>query len=244
MEPSSFASRIRSGAPAQFERRPRRELAIIVGGLAVLALCMFVARNGDVSGGEENIFNAINGLPEWLKAPMWVFQVFGSLAFVVLAALVATALRRYRLGLGLAATIPLKLALEWWVVKAMIERERPAFTVPEAVIRDVNTSPFGFPSGHAIFAFALAGLLAPYLGRRGKIAVYTLAVLNSFARVYLGAHNPLDVIAGAALGIAIAAGLNLAVGVPAPSDPPRQDLPPDASSATAPEDDPSGTAPY
>lgn len=186
----------------------------MAGGLAVLALCMFVVRSGDVGDIEEAIFNAINGLPDWLKAPMWVFQIFGSLAFVAVAALVAIALRRYRLGLALVAAIPLKLALEWWVVKALVERERPAFTVPDAVIRDVNTSPLGFPSGHAIFAFALAGLLAPYLGRRGKIVVYTLAVLNSFARVYLGAHNPLDVIAGAALGIAIAAGLNLGTGVP------------------------------
>ncbi len=41
---------------------------------------MFVVRDGDVGGIEERIFNAINGLPDWLKAPMWVFQIFGSLA--------------------------------------------------------------------------------------------------------------------------------------------------------------------
>jgi undecaprenyl-diphosphatase len=34
------------------------------------------------------------------------------------------------------------------------------------------------------------------------------------ARVYLGAHNPLDVVAGGAAGIVIAASLNLLVGVP------------------------------
>ena len=215
MEPSSYASRIRSGAPTHFDRHPRREIGFIAGGLAVLALCMFVVRAGDVGDIEQGVFNAINGLPDWLKAPMWIFQIFGSLAFVAVAALVAIALRRYRLGMALAAAIPLKLAMEWWVVKALVERERPSFTVAGAVIRDVNTSPLGFPSGHAIFAFALAGLLAPYLGRRGTIVVYSLAVLNSLARVYLGAHNPLDVVAGGALGIAIAAGLNLVVGVPA-----------------------------
>ncbi len=218
MELSSYASRILSGAPTRFERYPRRDLIVAVIGLAVLALCMFVVRDGDVSGIEESVFNAINGLPDWLKPPLWVFQIFGSLAFVAVAALAALAFRRHRLGLALVAAIPLKLSLEWWVVKALVERERPSFTVPDAVIRDVNTSPLGFPSGHAIFAFALAGILAPYLGRRGKIVVYALAVLNSFARVYLGAHNPLDVVAGAALGIAIAAGLNLAVGVPQASE--------------------------
>jgi undecaprenyl-diphosphatase len=35
-------------------------------------------------------------------------------------------------------------------------------------------------------------------------------------RVYVGAHNPLDVICGAALGFVIGACLNLAFGVPEP----------------------------
>ena len=154
------------------------------------------------------------GMPDALRPAMWVLQLFGMLAIVVAAAIAALLVRRYRLALGLALAIPLKLALEWWVVKALVERERPAFTVPDAIIRDANTSPLGFPSGHAVFAFALAGLLAPYLGRRGVIIVYGLAVLNSVARVYLGAHNPLDVVAGAGLGIALAAVLNLVIGVP------------------------------
>lgn len=214
---SSYASRLRASAPTQFERHPRRNLAIAATGFAVLALCIFVVRNGDVGSLEESIFKAVNGLPDWLKAPMWVFQIFGSLAFVAVGAVAALAVGRHRLGLALVAAIPLKLAFEWWVVKALVERERPAFTMPDAIIRDVNTSPLGFPSGHAIFAFALAGLLAPYLGSRGKMLVYTLAALNGFARVYLGAHNPLDVVAGAALGLVIAAALNLATGVPQPS---------------------------
>jgi undecaprenyl-diphosphatase len=36
-----------------------------------------------------------------------------------------------------------------------------------------------------------------------------------FTRVYVGAHNPLDVICGAAVGLVIASVLNLLVGVPA-----------------------------
>lgn len=207
-------ARLRRGTPTDYRRETRRDIRLIIAGFALLVVCMLVVRNGDVSRVERSVFRAVNGLPDALKAPLWVFQLFGSLAFVAVAAVAAIGFRRHRLGLALAAAIPLKLAFEWWVVKALVERERPAFTVPDAVIRDVNTSPLGFPSGHAVFAFTLAGLLAPYLGRRGKIIVYLLAVANSLARVYLGAHNPLDVVAGAALGVAIAAGLNLAVGVP------------------------------
>ncbi len=206
------------GIPTGYRRDIARNVWVVIAGFIVLAGCMLVVRNGDVSGVEKVVFRAVNGLPDGLRAPLWVFQLFGSLALVALLAVAAVAARRFRLGLALAAAIPLKLAFEWWVVKALVERERPAFTVTDAVIRDVNTSPLGFPSGHAVFAFTVAGLLAPYLGRRGTIAVYGLALLNSLARVYLGAHNPLDVIAGAALGVAIAAGLNLVAGVPEPTD--------------------------
>jgi membrane-associated phospholipid phosphatase len=40
-----------------------------------------------------------------------------------------------------------------------------------------------------------------------------LATLNAVARVYLGAHSPLDVLGGAAVGLAIAAVLDLVLDV-------------------------------
>ena len=49
-------------------------------------------------------------------------------------------------------------------------------------------------SGHAVISFGVATLLAPYLTRRWQVVAYLLAVLNITARVYLGAHNPLDVV--------------------------------------------------
>ena len=44
---------------------------------------------------------------------------------------------------------------------------------------------------------------------------WVVVVLVAITRVYVGAHNPLDVICGAALGLVIAGVLNLLVGVPA-----------------------------
>jgi len=57
-------------------------------------------------------------------------------------------------------------------------------------------------SGHAITAWALAVVLRPYLGRTWRWVPAAIATFNAIARVYLGAHNPLDVI-----------------GVPAPAGP-------------------------
>lgn len=59
-----------------------------------------------------------------------------------------------------------------------------------------------FPSGHAATSFACATVLAA-AAPRWRVAFYSLAVLIAFSRLYNGVHFPLDVIAGAALGVAI-----------------------------------------
>ena len=195
--------------------RRRADAWAVLGGLVVLAACMFIVRSGEVGSVEEAVFHAINGLPDFLQAPVWLFQIPGILVFPLLVALVALLLRRYRLAAAMALSVPIKLLLERRVVKVLVERQRPGTSVSDAILRDASPTGLSFPSGHAVLAFALAGLLAPYLGRNGKLVVYTLAALNGVARIYLGAHNPLDIVGGAGLGIAIAGALNLVFGVPA-----------------------------
>lgn len=195
--------------------RRRADAWAVLGGFVVLVVCMYIVRSGEVGSVEEAVFHAINGLPDFLQAPLWLFQIPGILVFPLLVALVALLLRRYRLAAAIALSVPIKLLLERRVVKVLVERQRPGTTVSDAILRDASPTGLSFPSGHAILAFALAGLLAPYLGRAGKFVVYTLAVLNAVARIYLGAHNPLDIVGGAGLGIAIAGALNLVLGVPA-----------------------------
>jgi membrane-associated phospholipid phosphatase len=58
-----------------------------------------------------------------------------------------------------------------------------------------------FPSDHAAAGFAIAAVLFIAHRRAGALALAFAAVM-SFARVFIGAHWPSDVLAGAALGVA------------------------------------------
>jgi membrane-associated phospholipid phosphatase len=192
--------------------RVRRDVVVLVASLAAFAVCAVVAADGRVGPVERATFHAVNGLPEWLYQPMVVFQYLGVLAMPLVVATGALAFRRWRLAAALVLVVPLKLALER-VVKLLVQRERPGTTVPDAILRGVHPAGLSFVSGHAIITFAIAGLLALVLPRRWGVVAFVLATLNAVARVYLGAHNPLDVGGGAAVGLAIAAALDLVLEV-------------------------------
>jgi len=194
--------------------RPWWLLGWAAAGLAVVVAASAVAAGGRVGAAERAVFEAINGLPDALRGPMWVFQLLGLLLLPLVVAAVALAYRRIRLAIALVALVPLKLLAEKAVVKELVHRERPGRTEPNAVLRDVPSAGNSFPSGHAVIAFGIAALLTPYLGRWGRVVVWTLAGLNGVARIYLGAHNPLDVVCGAAVGVVLGALLAYAVGIP------------------------------
>jgi undecaprenyl-diphosphatase len=185
---------------------------VLVVSLAVFAGCAAVAADGRVGPIERAAFHAVNGLPDGLYGPMLAFQYLGVLAMPLVVAIGALAVRRWRLAAALVLVVPFKLALER-VVKLLVARERPGTTVGDAVLRGVHPAGLSFVSGHAIITFAIAGLLALVLPRRWAVVAFVLASLNAVARVYLGAHNPLDVVGGAAVGLAIAAVLDLVLDV-------------------------------
>ena len=193
-------------------RRIQRDLLVLAAGLAVFAICALIVANGRVGPAERAVFHAVNGLPGWLYRPMLGAQYLGVLGMPLVIAAGALAWRRWRLASALALVVPLKLAAER-VPKQLVQRERPGTSVPDAILRGVHPGGLSFVSGHAIITFAIAGLLALVLPRRWAVVAFVLAALNAMARVYLGAHNPLDVVGGAAVGLAIAAMLDLVLDV-------------------------------
>ena len=93
--------------------------------------------------------------------------------------------------------------------KFVFDRRRPHLDP----LMQVPQTP-SLPSGHAATSFACAATLARYAPRRIAVPLYVLAALIAFSRVYVGLHYPLDVIAGAVLGLAVATALRLLPAVP------------------------------
>ena len=87
-----------------------------------------------------------------------------------------------------------------------IGRERPniAYAEPKPLVHAPGDG--SFPSGHATASFACATVLSFYAPRAAP-AFYVLAAAIAWSRVYVGVHYPLDVVAGALLGLAIATAL-------------------------------------
>lgn len=211
-------NRVRFDATTRFGRR-RGDLIAVFVGLAVLLAGMYLVRDSAVSDLERDVFHAINDLPQFLYPEVWPVNQLGALAVGPVVALVAAFTRRWRLAAAALTATVLKLVLER-VVKEVVYRDRPGRSIgPDIHQRgDVSSSGNSFTSGHAILVATLAAIVAPYLPGRWRILPWVIVGAVMFARIYVGAHNPLDVICGAALGIAIGSALNLIFGVPAPSD--------------------------
>ena len=194
-------------------RHQRDAFGALVVGLVVLVVGMIVVRDGSVPGWEASIFHAVNNLPGVLYRPLWPFQQLGALAIGPVVAIVAAIARRFRLAIAALVATVAKLILER-AVKVIASRQRPGTSIGRDVhLRgDVTASGESFVSGHAVLIAALAGVVTPYLPGRWKIVPWVVVALVMVTRVYVGAHNPLDVVCGAGLGLAIAGAINLVSG--------------------------------
>ncbi|SEA58404.1 MULTISPECIES: phosphatase PAP2 family protein [unclassified Mycobacterium] len=86
-------------------------------------------------------------------------------------------------------------------IAVSVNETRPCNALRDIVVLHCNTDG-GFPSIHAVIAAAVAAglwLTNRYLGVVAAVA----AVVMAFARVYVGAHYPSDVVAGLVLGVVV-----------------------------------------
>jgi undecaprenyl-diphosphatase len=102
----------------------------------------------------------------------------------------------------LSASLGVESALVNGGIKTLFRRRRPAVELdrPHRLRQPLTSS---FPSGHASSAFLAATLLSD--GTRAAPAYYALATIVAASRVHVGIHHASDVVAGAAIGLALGA---------------------------------------
>jgi glycosyltransferase 2 family protein len=185
----------------------------LLAGLAILLVCTATVRPDDVGVLEEDLFRLANDLPDALFPAFWVVMQAGNVLAVGVAAAVVAATRRFWLAANLAITgIGVWLAARW--IKDQVGRGRPADLLADVHLRGHHDSGLGFVSGHAAVAVAIATMIVPYLGRRARWVAVAVAVGVCLSRMYVGAHLPLDVVGGAALGWAAGSLVHLLLGAP------------------------------
>jgi membrane-associated phospholipid phosphatase len=176
-------------------------IALLIGfSLIMLSLLWSVGQRLDVW-----VFAALNlrGYhSRWIDRAMWATTQIGSAGFAAVFAvgLYVWGNRQFAIELALG-TLTLWLLVE--LIKAFTDRERPFNLLRETRVIGWHEPGLSFPSGHTAQTCFVAALCISHFQLSLGIAtgLYGIAALVAFTRIYVGAHYPRDVIAGAILGL-------------------------------------------
>jgi membrane-associated phospholipid phosphatase len=212
-----------STSSAAVRPRPRRLLAILAASSLVFGATTLEVATDPVARWELDLFTAVNGLPERLHVVIWPFMQVGVFAAIPVASVVAWAFRRRRLAVLLAVS-GVSVYLLAKVVKRVAGRGRPDAFIADVIEREhFAAGSIGYPSGHAAVAASLATLAIVHLPRPWRVVTAALVATVAVGRVYVGGHLPLDVVGGAAMGIAAGTvAMAIAQMLSRPADGPRR----------------------
>ena len=198
--PNAFVPAGRRWSYLDTARTTAAAVVLVVGGLIAA---------GGVPTWEASLFETVNQLPGALYPVVWpVMQLGTILVALAVAAVAGWRTRRLSVGACTAAAV----VATWLVakyVKHLVGRDRPFGVGLEVHLRDHATYGLGYVSGHAATVAALYTMVVPHLHKRYRPVAATLALVVCFARVYSGAHLPLDVLGGAALGVLVGEGFRV-----------------------------------
>lgn len=157
-----------------------------------------------ISQFDDTIISAIQGRENpALTSVMKFFTLIGSSLFVIIISLLIMIYlymvlhHRLELILFIAAIAGSGILNE--ILKHLFHRNRPHLH------RLIDVTGYSFPSGHAMSAFAVYGILAFLLWRhissrpgRGLLILFSIVMILAIgiSRIYLGVHYPSDIIGG------------------------------------------------
>jgi membrane-associated phospholipid phosphatase len=147
------------------------------------------------------LFNLRGYHPKWLDRVMWLATQVGNMLTALLLAGLFFILNNRSLAMEvILGTLTLWLLVE--TIKILTDRARPFLALVGTRVIGWHERGRSFPSGHTAQTFFLMTLLSHrfQLGIGGTFALYAVAMLVGFTRMYVGAHYPRDVIGGAVLG--------------------------------------------
>jgi membrane-associated phospholipid phosphatase len=154
--------------------------------------------NGFIQSG-ISILLWLQSLGAWLVLPMTFFTFLGQEQFYLLV--MPALFWCFDAGLGLTLGVMLLTSASLnSILKLVFGLPRPTWVRGDVLALSSEPS-FGLPSGHAQNAVVMWGRLAAESTRRWVVLGFgILILLISISRIYLGAHYPMDVLAGWVIG--------------------------------------------
>jgi len=193
-----------------------RLIGITAGGAALAASwAAFETHPTRVPSLEAQLFTAVNGWPDALRPALWPIMQLGNFWITAIGAGGAYLVWRRPAPAITAAGSTLSAWALAKVVKDVAHRGRPNDLLDPVQIRENGINGLGFVSGHAAVAFALATALSPWLQRPARPVAFALAATVGLSRLYVGAHLPLDIVGGGAIGVMCGLTMHVVVGCPA-----------------------------
>ncbi|MBI2285450.1 phosphatase PAP2 family protein [Candidatus Saccharibacteria bacterium] len=202
--------------------RRKGDIIAAVVALAVLIVATLMALSDNVAQWEISVFRFVNDWPDFVFPIIWPFMQYGGFLTIPIVSAVAFYFKRKRLAIKLLGG-GVGIYLAAIVIKNFVERGRPVDLLTGVNSREIFTGgSFGFTSGHAAVAATIVTYTLVYLPKRWRIASIAVLAIVAVGRLYVSAHFPLDIIGGAALGIAVASAINFIFGVSPDKKPAHQ----------------------
>ena len=204
--------------PNRPARVPGARAAGLLAGLgAVLFGTSAVLLKAGATGWDVSLFRILNEVPPAVASVLTPFvHLFMPTGIVIVVVFIAGYVAAWTRSVLPVAAGAVAAGAAWALAnlaKAIADRPRPYEVVAGAVLRQQPAHGTSFPSSHTAVTVAVVIALVPFLPRVLAGAAIAYAVLVCWSRIYLGVHYPLDVLAGAGIGMAAGGAVLLAVGV-------------------------------